>query len=195
MTRIFPTLTAFAVTAPLLTYSSAIQAQPTRDEPAPSGGFAANHWEAIVMVGTLIAAGIGGGILLWKRRKDLPSDGVTRTPAQLRSYREMLAFEQVLDAMERKPRAAAVAGLLSLIPSLVPADRKRTLQRLANQFCVEWGWLMKDETVERIMRAKVIRWPKVIRSEIAGYISRRMSEPEASVRANAAAAFKWFQDK
>jgi ribosomal protein S17E len=195
VTRVFPTLTALAVTAPLLTYSSSIQAQPTRDEPAPSGGFAANHWEAIVMVGTLVAAGIGGGILLWKRRKDLPADGVTRTPAQLRSYRDMLAFEQVLDAVERKPRAAAVAGLLSLIPSLVPADRKRTLQRLANQFCVEWGWLMKDETVERLMRAKVIRWPKVIRSEIAGYINRRMNDPQASVRSNAAAAFKWFQDK
>ncbi|HSA60030.1 MAG TPA: hypothetical protein VLJ37_10145 [bacterium] len=193
MTRVFPTLTALAVTTPLLTYSSAIQAQPAHDEPAPSRGFAANHWEAIVMVGTLIAAGIGGGILLWKRRKDLPSDGVTRSPAQLRSYREMLAFEQVLDAVERKPRAAAVAGLLNLIPSLVPADRKRTLQRLANQFCIEWGWLMKDETVERIMRAKVVRWPKVIRDEISVHISRRMNDPQKSVQANAAAAFKWFK--
>ena len=96
MTRVFPTLTALAVAAPLLASSTSASAQPRTDglPGARPDGFVASHGEAIAIGASLVAAGIGTGILLWRRRRSVPSDGIRRSEAQRKTLDEALQFEK-----------------------------------------------------------------------------------------------------
>lgn len=156
--------------------------------------FVADHVAAIAVGASLVAAGLGAGFWLWRRR-GLPNDGIERTPSQLRAYRQLMDIEKILTAEERAPRRAAVANLLNLIPGLAPADRTRAFHRLAQHFCLDWKWLLDDKTVEHVMRGKVSRWSKDWRAELSRKLAERLEDPQEAVRKNAAAAHKWFQQK
>lgn len=184
------TLTAMSL-APSRSFAQTLATEiPDAAERSPS----TNQVAAIVLGASLVVAALGGGYWAWKRR-GLPNDGVERTPAQLRSHRELTALEKILTAEERNPRRAAVAALLNLVPSLAAADRGRALHRLAQHFCLDWKWLMDDKTVDNVMRGKVSRWPKEWRDELVAKIATRLDDGQEPIRRNAALAHKWFQHK
>jgi len=178
--------------APLL-QTAALQAP--AHETHDSSSFLSNHIELAAFGATLIAAGLGAGLLLWKRRASLPDDGTPRTPSQIKAFQEASRWGKALSGTDKHRRRAAVQGLVGIVPALAHLDRSRVIRRVAIQFCMEWRWIIEDPKVEKAIRDKIIRWPKPLLEELTERLSERLEDRQSNLQANARAALKNFHGK
>lgn len=162
---------------------------PVREPSSPSGIL--SHPIAIAAItASLIAAGVGAGVLIWKRRNSAPNDGIPRTPSQLKSFQQAARWEKALSGADKHKRRAAIQPLVNLVPSLAPQDAVRVIRRLAIQFCMEWNWIIDDPKTQKTLRDKVIRWPQSLSDQLIEYISERLDDRQSNIQTNARAAIK-----
>lgn len=194
MTR-FP-ITPVVLAAPLLATTTALQAQAPNEEPPPNRGFLANHWEAIAIGTSLVAAGFGSGILLWKRRYPAPNDGITRTWAQRKALAEALRYEKKLTTPDVKVRHESILRLLDLLLRLRPEDQPERIQRIAAQLCLDWPAVDKDRQYGDEIKNRLPHLFHPLLHRLAGQLIMRTDEWAADhVRDNAVAILRLIRRK
>jgi hypothetical protein len=186
--------------APLLaqSLSTPVRAQtietsrPSRVEP----GFVASHWEAIALGAGLVAAGIGTGVLLWKRRRPEPAGGAPRTESQRKALEEALRLEKNLLSPDGRLRLESLLGLLNLLLRLTPEDRPERIRRIAAQLCTDWPAINKDRRAGDEIKNRIPRLLRPFLDQLTAEIVKRTDSNAADhIRANAQSILKWIHSK
>ncbi len=190
-------MTILPIPSGFRTFTAPVLAQTLQPQASSQGSsnFVTAHWEAIAIGASLVAAGIGAGILLWKRRRPpTPSDGVPRTESQRTTLEQALQFEKNLTSPDGKIRHKSVLGLMNLLLRLSPEDRPERIRRIAAQLCLDWPGINKDRPLGDEIKNRIPRLLRPLLEQLTAEIAKRTDAHAAvNIRTNAEAILRWIR--